>query len=183
VRLTGIVIVACASALAGCRWPAEDNPQPYTSDIAQPMAADREEPPEASALPCTDEGFTLVVGPEPGCASIDGIVGRGRIDAFGFESPPPEEGTPLRVIRRGTRAADVEVIVHCRPFFNDATQFDLVTLGSAGSCFSTGLGGRTRCDFVSGPIEMTLSDLSVLELVLHGEGVMVDLHACTRTDP
>lgn len=169
-------------ALAGCRWPAEA--QPYTSEVAQPTEEDRVDPPEHRALECTDEGFTVIVGPDPGCASIEGIFGRGTAQTrFGSRMTPEGEGTPLRVVRRGDRTVDVELAIRCRPFFNDTIAVEVREIDAS------------RCSFETPPFfhdcalvprfEATLlgTDADVLELELLGEGALADLHACARPDP
>lgn len=165
--------------LAGCRWPT--SPDPYTSDIAQPTEADRANPPEHQAMACTDEGFTLVVGPDPGCVAIDGIAGRGVADAFFFgDGELREGGTQLRVIVRGARAVDVEVVARCRPFFNDVPLFQLVRYEF--SCAQRTVLAND-CSFGTARFEDTLSSEDGMELLLFGEGAEVDFHACARLDP
>lgn len=167
--------------LGGCRWPVTE--QPYASDVAQPTEADLANPPETRALACTDSGFTLVVGPDPGCASLEGIFGRGTLRPGSIPfAPPPGIGTPLRVVRRGDRVVDVEVAIRCREFFNDAPDVDVRTLFAASCRPDVTSTFQNSCLF-SPRFEATLRDSDVLELELVGEGAVADFHACARPDP
>ncbi len=175
----GIVAFAMCFAIAACNWPVAE--QPYTSAIAQPTEEDAIDPPETRALACTDEGFTLVLGPDPGCVGIDGIFGRGIVDVTRVITAG--EGTPVRVIRRGSRIVDIEVVVRCRPFFNDAAEQLIVSFAPAFNCEGSAVSFPRDCRFDVGPIQTTLIDEDVLELGVIGEGVEVDFHACARPDP
>ncbi|MEZ4340056.1 MAG: hypothetical protein R3B82_25830 [Sandaracinaceae bacterium] len=175
--------LALASALVGgCRWSTD--PAVFTSSVAQPTPADIADPPEQQPLVCTDEGFTVVVGPEPGCAGLEGIPGIGRIRSDELFSPELISGdrptTPIRIVQRGAGVADVEVVVRCRPFFNDARiaalflhrdRCDVAEQVVANDC---GFGGR---------FDDTLRGDQIRELRLAGEGAVVDVRACVRLDP
>ncbi|MBX3274858.1 MAG: hypothetical protein KF729_31630 [Sandaracinaceae bacterium] len=180
--------ILCAGALAGgCRWPVA--PEAYSSAVAHPETAGFPDPPEAVGLTCTREGFTVVVGPEPGCAAIEGIAGGGevRFESLFTDDPfsrsrvsVPASATPIRVVRAGDRLTDVEVIVRCRPFFNDARQ--ALLLAHRSTCAVADQVIATDCGF-GGRFDETLDADGLLELWLGGDGAVVDVRACVRPDP
>lgn len=189
-RLEGILIVALACALGGCRWPPEA-PGPYTSAIAEPTAEDAENPPEHLPLACTDAGYTLVLGPGPGCAALEDLAASGRVlrpdvsrGPFGGDSDVSGEGTALRVIRRGGHTVDVEVVVRCRPFYNDDRNVALFRERAPDCSTARAQLASLECEPNGTPFQQTLgAGEESMELMLFGEGALVDFRACTRSDP
>lgn len=182
----GLIVVAGALA-GGCRW--NTDPQDYTSAVAQPTPDDLRSPPEAQPHACTEEGFTLVVGPEPGCTGIEGIAGAAGLgsDSVFFHDPflprslsTVSATTPIRVVHRGDRVADVEAVVRCRPFFNDARE--ALLLVHRDRCDEAEQAVATDCGF-GGRFDETLHGAGVLELRFAGEGALLDVRACVRPDP
>ena len=182
----GLLVVASALA-GGCRW--NTDPQDYSSAVAQPTPDDLRLPPEAQPHACTEEGFTIVVGPERGCAGIEGIAGAAGLgsESVFFRDPfVPRDlstvsaTTPIRIVQRGDGVADVEAVVRCRPFFNDARE--ALLLVHRDRCDAAEEVVATDCGF-GGRFDETLRGEGVLELRFAGEGALLDVRACVRPDP
>ncbi len=181
-------LLFASTVATGCRWSTEVHE--YASGIAQPTEADRLDPPEEQPLACTDEGFTVVVGPEPGCAMLEGIAGGGVVaseDFFRHDPVAPmafatrQSATPIRILSRSARVTDVEVVLRCRPFFNDARSA-LLFRHEDPTCETTELILATDCGF-GGRFDDTLHGAAALELRLAGDGIVADVRACVRPDP
>jgi hypothetical protein len=164
----------------------------YTTAVAGDGGAEAFDP-EGVPTRCFEGAHTIVVGPEPGCASLE-VTGVEDYECPSVHSDEGWRGTPLRIVRRGELLVRLTVLPRCSGCADsedpDAPQvirmLGATDDGLAPLCESCGIGtihrvgdevvgyGRTNTELGFATLEF--GDTS--ELLLVGPETVFDVQAC-----